>query len=140
MSERFTVLPILLLGLAVGTLIGLLLGLVYLQAWKVRYTKGVRHDAVQRSLAVTVGKVYEQLVPHLPDFEFNPKDARFIGSPVDFVVFDGLNDGEVRSVVFVEVKTGRSDLSSRERRVKDAVKAGRVKWTEVRVGAVESLR
>jgi predicted Holliday junction resolvase-like endonuclease len=134
------VLPILLLGLGVGTVIGLLMGLAYLQAWKIRYTKSVREDAVSRSQAVTVGKVFEQLVPHLPEFDFNPKDARFIGSPVDFVVFDGLNDGEVRSVVFVEVKTGRADLSTRERRVKDAVKAGRVEWSEVRVAAAGSLR
>jgi predicted Holliday junction resolvase-like endonuclease len=95
-----------------------------------------------RSQAVTVGKVYEQLVPHLPDFAFNPKDARFIGSPVDFVVFDGLNDGDVRQVVFVEVKTGRSELTVRERRVRDAVKAGRVGWSELRVtaGAISSTR
>ena len=57
--------------------------------WKARYTRAVRQDAVQRSFAVTAGKVYEQLLPYLPDFPFNPKDVRFLGSPVDFVVFDG---------------------------------------------------
>jgi predicted Holliday junction resolvase-like endonuclease len=125
----------LLLGLVVGALFGLVAGWGYLQIWKVRYTRSMRADAVQRSQAVTTGKVFEQIVPHLPDFEFNPKDARFIGSPVDFVVFDGLNDGEVRQVVFVEVKTGRSELTMRERRVRDAVKAGKVAWSELRVSA-----
>ena len=125
----------LFLGLIIGALCGLLVGWSYLLTWKIRYTRGVRQDAVQRSQAVTTGKVYEQIVPHLPDFAFNPKDARFIGSPVDFVVFDGLNDGDVRQVVFVEVKTGRSELSVRERRVRDAVKAGKVAWSELRVSA-----
>jgi len=101
--------------------------------WKARYTRAVRLDAVQRSQAVTVGKVYEQLMPYLPAFQFNPKDARFLGSPVDFVVFDGLDDGQVRRVVFVEVKTAGSDLSTRERRVRDAIRAGRVEWDELRV-------
>jgi predicted Holliday junction resolvase-like endonuclease len=101
--------------------------------WKARYTRAVRRDAVQRSLAVTTGKVYEQLLPYLPDFPFNPKDVRFLGSPVDFVVFDGLSDGQVSRVVFVEVKTGGAELSARERRVRDAVAERRVEWHELRL-------
>ena len=100
--------------------------------WKARYTRAVRQDAIQRSLAVTAGKVYEQLVPYLPDFPFNPKDVRFLGSPVDFVVFDGLSDGHITRIVFVEVKTGAADLSTRERRIRDAVRDSRVEWYELR--------
>lgn len=119
-------------GLALGIALGLLAGLVWFLWWRVRYVRAARRDAVERSLAVTVGKVFEQLVPYLPDFRFNPKDARFLGSPVDFVVFDGLSDGQVRRVVFVEVKTGGADLSARERRVRDAVEGGRVEWAVLR--------
>jgi predicted Holliday junction resolvase-like endonuclease len=100
--------------------------------WKARYTRAIRLDAVQRSLAVTTGKVYEQLVPYLPDFPFNPKDVPFLGSPVDFVVFDGLSDGHITRIVFVEVKTGAADLSTRERRIRDAVQDSRVEWYELR--------
>ncbi len=106
--------------------------------WKARYTRAVRRDAIQRSLAVTAGKVLEQLVPYLPAFPFNPKDVRFLGSPVDFVVFDGLSDGEVSRVVFVEIKTGTAELSSRERRVREAVRAHRVEWRELHLD--EDLR
>jgi len=115
----------------VAALAGLVLALGFL-LWKARYTRAVRLDAVQRSLAVTTGKVYEQLVPYLPDFPFNPKDARFLGSPVDFVVFDGLSDGHVTRIVFVEVKTGVAELSTRERRVRDAVQEARVEFYELR--------
>lgn len=101
--------------------------------WKARYTRAVRRDTLQRSLAVTAGKVFEQLVPYLPGFPFNPKDARFLGSPVDFVVFDGLNDTDVRRVVFLEVKTGAAELSPRERRVRDAVRNAQVEWLELRL-------
>lgn len=101
--------------------------------WKQEQERSIRQDAVQRSQAVTTGKVIEHLVPYLPNFNYNPKDARFIGSPVDFIVFDGLNDDEddqLRNVVFVEIKTGASSLTRRERMVRDAIRAGRVRWVE----------
>jgi len=120
--------------LAVGIVIGLLAGAVWFVSWKVRYTRAIRRDAVERSEAVTTGKVSEQVLPLLPEFPFNPRDARFLGSPVDLVVFDGLAEGTVERVVFVEVKSGRADLSTRERKVRDAVRAGRVEWLELRVG------
>jgi predicted Holliday junction resolvase-like endonuclease len=122
-----------LLAVALGLVIGLLLGLLYVLIWKARHSGAIRLDAIQRSQAVTIGKVSEQLVPFLPDFHFNPKDARFLGSPVDLVVFDGLDEGQVRRVVFIEVKTGASSLSGRERQVRDAIQARRVEWTELRV-------
>lgn len=122
-----------LLALATGLVIGLLLGLLYLLVWKAKHISAIRQDAVQRSQAVTVGKVSEQLVPLLPGFRFNPKDVRFLGSPVDLVVFDGLNDGTVRQVVFIEVKTGAAGLSSRERQVRDAILEKRVSWDELRL-------
>jgi predicted Holliday junction resolvase-like endonuclease len=112
----------------------LILGLVLVFViWKARYTRAVRLDAIQRSQAVTAGKVFEQLVPYLPNFPFDPRDVRFLGSPVDFVVFEGLSAGEVTRVVFVEVKTGSAELSGRERRVRDAVLDRRVAWHELRV-------
>lgn len=122
-------------GLALGLALGWLLALVGFLWWRIRYVRAARQDAVQKSLAVTIGKVFEQLVAYLPDFRFNPRDARFLGSPVDFVVFDGLSDGAVRRVVFVEVKTGGASLSTRERGVRDAVDAHRVEWAVLRVTA-----
>jgi len=100
--------------------------------WKQAQEQTIRQDAIQRSQSVTVGKITEHLVPYLPGFTYNPKDARFIGSPIDLIIFDGLNDGDIRKIVFVEVKTGASNLNARERRVRDAVVAGRVEWIEYR--------
>ena len=79
------------------------------------------------------GKVTEHLIPYLPEFRYNPKDARFIGSPVDLIVFDGLDEGDLRKIVFVEVKSGKSTLSKRERLIRDAVEQRRVEWEILRV-------
>jgi predicted Holliday junction resolvase-like endonuclease len=95
-----------------------------------------RRDSLARSRNVVSGKVQEHLVPFFPEFlgMFNPRDARFLGSPIDFIVFSGLDDGEeCREVVLVEVKTGKSPLSKRERHVRDAVEAGRVSYRLIRL-------
>ena len=117
----------------VGIAIGVAIAWLYFLIWRLRYTAKIREDAVQRSLAVTAGKVHEQLVPYLPEFGFNPKDARFLGSPVDLVVFDGLADGQVRRVVFLEVKTGGAPLTARERQVRQVIEAREVAWAELRL-------
>ncbi|HWC75104.1 MAG TPA: Holliday junction resolvase-like protein [Gemmatimonadales bacterium] len=119
--------------LGLGIAIGLIVAWLYFVIWKLRYTRAIRENAVQRSLAVTAGKVHEQLVPYLPDFGFNPKDARFLGSPVDLVIFDGLADGTVQRVVFLEVKTGGAPLTERERQVRNVIEARQVVWAELRL-------
>jgi predicted Holliday junction resolvase-like endonuclease len=126
-------LPIDPVGLVVGLVIGLLVAWVYFLIWRARYTTFIRADAVQRSQAVTAGKVHEQLIPYLPAFPYNPKDVRFLGSPVDLVIFDGLAEGRLRRIVFVEVKTGGSVLTTRERWIRDAIRDGEVEWAEIRV-------
>lgn len=105
---------------------------VELDQWKATHSKDIRQDAIQKSQAVVTGKVTEHFVPYLPDFHFNPKDARFLGTPIDFVVFDGLDEGDVKRVVFIEVKTGASTLSVRERQVRKAIEARDVEWVLVR--------
>lgn len=105
---------------------------VELEQWKAMHETELRQDAIQRSQAVTIGKVTEHIVPYLPGFSFNPKDVRFLGTPIDLVVFDGLGDGDLKRIVFVEVKTGSSALSGRERLVREAVHARNVEWLEFR--------
>jgi predicted Holliday junction resolvase-like endonuclease len=103
-----------------------------LEQWVREKEKEIREDAIAKSQAVTMGKVTEHFIPYLPEFGYNPQDARFIGNPIDFVVFDGLSEGDLRQVVFVEVKTGGSVLSKRERWVRDVIQNGDVTWNLVK--------
>jgi predicted Holliday junction resolvase-like endonuclease len=100
--------------------------------WLQDKEKQIREDAISKSQAVTMGKVTEHFIPYLPEFGYNPQDARFIGNPIDFVVFDGLSEGNLRQVVFVEVKTGTSALSKRERWVRDVVRQGKITWEQIK--------
>jgi predicted Holliday junction resolvase-like endonuclease len=98
------------------------------EQWKQIHEQEIRLDAVQRSLAVNKGKLTEHVVPYLPGFDLDPKDIRFLGTPIDLIAFSGLNASEEVEIVFIEVKTGQSALSPRERAVKKAVEAKRVSW------------
>ena len=85
-----------------------------------------RAEAIKQSRAVNRGLVAEQLAPHMAGFAYNPKDCVFLGRPVDYVVFSGLDAGKLDRIVLLEVKTGESGMNARERQVRDAVLAGRV--------------
>jgi predicted Holliday junction resolvase-like endonuclease len=101
-----------------------------LERWKVDWQEEIRRDAILRSGVVTKGMVTQHIVPYLPGFDLDPKDIRFLGSPVDLIAFKGLNasvEDDVE-IVFIEVKTGKSPLSQRERRIRKAVVGKRVSW------------
>lgn len=90
-----------------------------------------RKDAVTRSRASLGGKFTEQLVPFFPDFKYDPTEVRFIGSPIDMVVFPGLAQGNPREVVILEIKTGNSQLTSVQRKIRQLIEDGMVRWDEV---------
>ena len=102
---------------------------VLFEEWKANELPKQRQQAIQTSQAVTMGKSMEHIIPYFSSFPYNPKDVRFLGSPIDFVVFDGLSEGELREVIFIEVKTGRkATLPSREKAVKNCINARSVRW------------
>ncbi|MCR4741281.1 MAG: hypothetical protein K5866_00200 [Treponema sp.] len=100
----------------------------------IKKSRNLRKDAIKRSKAVIGGQVAEQIAPLLPDFPSPIADARFIGKPIDFIAFPGLEESnKVKEILLIEVKTGSSALSEREKEVRRAVEEGRVKYKEYRI-------
>lgn len=114
-------------------------------AWRDAESRHIAEEAEHRSEAVLTGKIGEQFAPFSLEFPFDPTDVRFLGSPIDFVVFDGANDVRLglaqalRKVVFVDVKTGAARLTPVQRLIRDCVQAGRVRFEEIHV-ARKALR
>jgi predicted Holliday junction resolvase-like endonuclease len=54
--------------------------------------KEAKNRSLDGSRAVIKGKIAEQLAPVLPNFKYLPSDARFIGDPIDYVIFNGYTD------------------------------------------------
>lgn len=90
--------------------------------WRQKEEERIRKDAINKSKSVIIGKVTEYLVPFFPGFKYNPKDVRFIGTPIDIIIFDGLDEGNIRQIVFGEIKTGKYGyLNAREKSVKNII-------------------
>lgn len=96
--------------------------------------------SVNTSRAVLKGKMAEQLAPIMPQFEYLPSDAKFLGNPVDYVVFDGytdLRDGEGRpediEIVLIDIKSGGARLTKGQVAIAQAIQAGRVRFETVRI-------
>lgn len=96
--------------------------------------------SVNTSRAVLKGKMAEQLAPLLPEFQYLPSDAKFLGDPVDYVIFDGYNDfrdGDGRAedidVIFVDIKSGGARLTKGQQAIAQAIAAGRVRFETVRI-------
>jgi predicted Holliday junction resolvase-like endonuclease len=90
-----------------------------------------RQDAISRSRTSLGGKFTEQLVPFFPDFAYDPTEVRFIGSPIDMVVFPGLAQGDPQEIVILEVKTGNAQLTPVQKKIRQLVEDGMVRWDEV---------
>jgi len=119
--------------LIIGAYLGIKIGtLLNNRKWDQRLPD-IRKETTRRSRAALTGQVTEQLAPYLPGFRYRATEARFIGKPIDFIIFEGLDEKEVDNIVFVEVKSGNGQLSKVEKSLKMAIEEGRVSWEEYRI-------
>jgi len=87
-----------------------------------------RKDAIVKSKAVTRGHTAETFIPFGPEFSYDPRDCRFFGAPIDYIIFDGMSSGSCKRLVFVEVKTGTSKKTKRQNQIKRAIEDGKVEF------------
>ncbi|HEY82028.1 MAG TPA: Holliday junction resolvase [Dehalococcoidia bacterium] len=98
------------------------------QEWAEERERAVK-EALSQSRAVLGGKFTEQLAPYLPEFNYDPTEARFIGSPIDLIIFPGLAKGEPEEIVIMEIKTGKTaQLTPQERKIRELIENGMVRW------------
>ena len=81
----------------------------------------------KKSSEVRLGNIAETLAPFLDQFDFDPENCIFLGRPIDYISFDD----EV--VTLIEVKSGKSQLNSKQRHIRDLIKNKQVAWKEIRI-------
>ena len=107
-------------------------------------------QAIKKSLntsrATIKGRIAEQFAPMLPEFEYLPSDAKFLGDPVDYVIFDGYTewrDGNLAAenieVVLMDIKSGQARLSKGQLAIEQAVKQGRVRFETLHIQIDDAL-
>ena len=78
----------------------------------------------KNSQSVKYGKLTEQFLPFSKEFPFNSENFRFIGSPIDGIVFE--ND----RIIFCEFKSNESRLSQKQKSIKSLVEEKKIEWAE----------
>lgn len=81
----------------------------------------------KKSSEVRLGNIAETLAPFLDQFDFDPETCTFLGKPIDYISF-----GE-EEITLIEVKSGKSQLNSRQRQIRDQIKNNKVSWKEIRI-------
>jgi len=131
------------------TIIIVLLGLVFYliyknNEWKLKFEqkvkewvekeeKRIREDAINRSARALSGKTLEKLIPFLDRFKHNPHDVRWLGDPIDLIVFDGYSEDNPQKITFLEIKSGNSKLTSKQNKIKELIEKKKVEWEEFRI-------
>ncbi len=77
------------------------------------------------STAVKHGQQWEHFVPFMDNYPGDREHSVFLGMPIDYLSFGK------DQILFIEVKTGNSSLSERQRQIKELVEQKKVGWREV---------
>jgi predicted Holliday junction resolvase-like endonuclease len=84
-----------------------------------------------QSAHTTKGQILEKWCPFIdhPQIEphWQPKDWSFLGNPIDYIVWDE------KGIVFLDVKAGKSQLTKKQRMIRDLIRDGNVEWREIRL-------
>lgn len=106
-----------------------------MEVWKKTELEKTVKESVNKSRSILRGKTTEHFAPISEEFlkEFVPSDAKFIGSPIDYIIFSGagsITDGEEKEIeiVFMDIKTGKAKLTKVQRAIKKAVEEKRIRW------------
>ncbi len=94
----------------------------------------MRLESKLHGATVRRGYASEALAPLLDAFPVDigkpGTTTLFVGQPIDYIHFDD-NDG----VTFIEIKSGSSQLSARQRRLRDLIARGAVDWKTMTISA-----
>ncbi len=112
----------------IAIVIALLLVVIYLQFKELRMLRAEQAEfaANKQRILTKHGLIFEQLIPFSKNFPGDARDFRFIGNPIDGVIF------AKDRVQFVEIKMNNSVLNERQKEIRDMIRKKKVEWVEVR--------
>lgn len=117
-----------IVGALILIILGFALGAIVVYVWWQRKVPDLRQDAIDRSRSNLGGQFAEQLAPYFPDFPYRPNELRWMGKPVDYVVFKGMDNNDIQEIIFLEIKSGKSQLNQHQKQVRDVIDRKVVSW------------
>lgn len=78
-------------------------------------------------------ELYEKILPFLPNFAYKPRDMVFIWKWVDYIIFDWLDEWTLNEIIFLELKSWKSNLNKNERMIRNIIKENKIKYIEYNI-------
>ena len=94
-----------------------------------------------QSAHTSKGYIVEKWCPFIdhPDIDekWKSENWSYLGNPIDYIIWDwhhnkkdNLEDGKI---IFIDVKSAKSQLTTKQRRIRDLINEGRIEWREIRL-------
>lgn len=65
--------------------------------------------------------------------KLNPDDAKVLFHPIDYVVFDGMKEGEIGNLLLLDRKTCSADHRKLQNSIEKTIERGNLEWVTLRV-------
>ena len=103
-----------------------------------------RASSVKTSKAVIRGKIAEEFIPLFPDFPYSMGDCKFVGMPIDYLVFEGMSavrngDDIPITIILSDVKTNTAQRTKIQNSIKKAAEEGRIRFETWKVDENKKL-
>lgn len=98
--------------------------------------KAISRRSETATTTINIGFILERIAPSMGGFPFNHNDCRSLFEPIDYIIFEGLNKkNSVSKILFTEIKTGKANLTKKEKEIRDLVEKKQVVWDTYKKGA-----
>ena len=92
-----------------------------------------RKMSVKKSRSIILWEVAEKITPILPNLPYHTKDMNFLWKWVDYIIFDGLSEWNLKQIVFLEVKSWKSRQNKNEKDIENIIKSKKIKYEILKV-------
>jgi len=94
----------------------------------------LREDAIERGRKKVFKMFQKSFYGEIAKLRYNPYDIKAILHPVDFIVFNGLNDRErLRDIVFLSKHPRNSELHRIRKSIEQVIEREEYDWTVARI-------
>ena len=81
----------------------------------------------KKSSEIRLGRIGENMAPFFTEWPYDQRAFRFLGHPIDGIQF---SEDEI---IFIEIKTGMARLTTNQKRIRNLVSEGKVRFATFRV-------
>lgn len=108
--------PILIIAIIIVTIL-----------WINASNQAKKEKSNKHSLATIHGNINEKFFPFLKEYPYNSKQFKFLGSPIDGIQF------EDDKIIFIEFKYHKSQLTKKQKHIRELVKQKKVEFKSFEV-------